>query len=35
MDILRHVPEVEVIEPVGLREVVREKLKSALVRLTP
>jgi predicted DNA-binding transcriptional regulator YafY len=32
MDILRHVPEVEVLGPAGLREVVAEKLRSALGR---
>jgi predicted DNA-binding transcriptional regulator YafY len=35
MDILRHVPEVEVLGPAGLREVVAEKLRSALARVTP
>jgi predicted DNA-binding transcriptional regulator YafY len=34
MDILRHVPEVEVVGPVGLREVVSEKLREAVHRLT-
>jgi len=32
MDILRHVPEVEVLGPAGLRQVVAEKLRSALGR---
>ncbi len=35
MDILRHVPEVEVIGPAGLREAVTEKLQAALARVTP
>jgi len=35
MDILRHVPEVEVIGPAGLREVVEEKLRAGLARVTP
>ena len=39
MDILRHVPEVEVLEPVGLREMVAEKLLAGVEkmggRLTP
>lgn len=35
MDILRHVPEVEVIAPAGLKEVVREKLRVGLGRLMP
>ena len=35
MDILRHVPEVEVLAPEGLREMVREKLRAGLVRVTP
>lgn len=35
MDILRHVPEVAVIAPAGLREVVREKLRAELARITP
>lgn len=39
MDILRHVPEVEVVGPVGLRELVRQKLEQAAanmgMRLTP
>lgn len=35
MDILRHVPEVEVMEPEGLREVVRERLRAGLARVTP
>jgi predicted DNA-binding transcriptional regulator YafY len=35
MDILRHVPEVEVIGPAALREVVAEKLRAGLARVTP
>ena len=39
MDILRHVPEVEVIGPVGLRDAVGEKLRAGVEkmggRLTP
>ncbi len=35
MDILRHVPQVQVIGPVGLREAVAEKLRLALARVTP
>ena len=35
MDVLRHVPEVEVIGPPALREVVIEKLRAALGRLMP
>lgn len=35
MDILRHVPEVEVVEPVGLRVTVREKLLAAVHRMAP
>ena len=35
MDILRHVPEVEVVEPVGLRVAVREKLLAAVHGLAP
>ena len=34
MDILRHVPEVEVLGPMGLRKVVAEKLRTALGRVT-
>ena len=34
MDILRHVPEVEVLGPEGLRDMVEEKLRTALVRIT-
>ena len=34
MDILRHVPEVEVLGPVGLREAVAEKLRQAVRRVT-
>ena len=33
MDILRHVPEVEVVGPVGLREVVGEKLRAAVEKM--
>jgi predicted DNA-binding transcriptional regulator YafY len=33
MDILRHVPEVEVVGPDELREVVRERLEEGLRRL--
>ena len=35
MDILRHVPEVEVVEPDGLRMAVREKLLAAVHGLAP
>jgi len=35
MDILRHVPEVEVLGPVALQDVVEEKLRAALGRVTP
>jgi len=35
MDILRHVPEVEVVGPVGLRVAVREKLLAAVDGLAP
>jgi predicted DNA-binding transcriptional regulator YafY len=35
MDILRHVPEVEVLAPAGLRQAVAEKLRAALGRVTP
>jgi len=35
MDILRHVPEVEVLGPTGLREAVEEKLRAGLGRVTP
>lgn len=35
MDILRHVPEVEVMAPDDLREAVAEKLRAGLARLTP
>ncbi len=35
MDILRHVPEVEVLGPDALRDEVKEKLKAALARITP
>ncbi|MEO7853216.1 MAG: WYL domain-containing protein [Rubrivivax sp.] len=35
MDILRHVPEVQVIGPAGLRAVIAKKLRSAVVRVTP
>ena len=35
MDILRHVPEVEVLEPADLRAMVREKLLEGLAGLTP
>ena len=35
MDILRHVPEVEVLGSEGLREAVREKLRAGLERVTP
>ena len=35
MDILRHVPEVEVLGPLELREVVREKLMAGLAGHTP
>ena len=35
MDILRHVPEVEVLGPAGLRQAVREKLVKSLSGLTP
>ncbi|MDP2788156.1 MAG: YafY family protein [Pseudomonadota bacterium] len=35
MDILRHVPEVEVLEPVELRAKVREKLRAGLARMQP
>ena len=39
MDIMRHVPEVEVVGPVGLREAVWEKLRAGIEkmggRLTP
>ena len=34
MDILRHVPEVEVVGPVGLRDAVAEKLRQAVRRVT-
>lgn len=34
MDILRHVPEVEVLEPEGLREVVAQKLRQAIENLS-
>jgi predicted DNA-binding transcriptional regulator YafY len=34
MDILRHVPEVEVVGPEGLRALVEEKLRAALARVT-
>jgi predicted DNA-binding transcriptional regulator YafY len=34
MDILRHVPEVQVIGPAGLRAVVEEKLRAGLGRVT-
>ena len=34
MDILRHVPEVEVLGPDGLREAVEEKLRLAVSRIT-
>ena len=34
MDILRHVPEVEVLGPEGLRALVEEKLRAALARVT-
>ena len=33
MDILRHVPEVEVLGPKGLREVVAEKLRAGVEKL--
>lgn len=33
MDILRHTPEVEVLEPVGLRDRVLEKMRDGLVRM--
>ncbi len=33
MDILRHVPEVEVVGPVGLREVVGEKLRAGVEKM--
>ena len=35
MDILRHVPEVEVVGPEGLKESVLKKLKEGVRRLTP
>ena len=35
MDILRHVPEVQVIGPAGLREAVAEKLRMGLERVMP
>jgi predicted DNA-binding transcriptional regulator YafY len=35
MDILRHVPEVEVLEPADLRAMVREKLVEGLAGITP
>ena len=35
MDILRHVPEVEVLAPAELRAVVEEKLRAGLGRVTP
>ena len=35
MDILRHVPEVEVVGPARLREMVTERLRAALARVTP
>ena len=35
MDILRHVPEVEVLGPVGLREAVMQKLRDALGNMRP
>ena len=35
MDILRHVPEVEVLAPVSLREEVVARMRVALARLTP
>jgi len=35
MDILRHVPEVEVVAPPALREAVAEKLRRAVHRVTP
>jgi len=35
MDILRHVPEVQVLGPAGLREAVQEKLRAGLARVTP
>ena len=34
MDILRHVPEVEVLGPVGLREAVGEKLRAWVVKMS-
>ena len=34
MDILRHVPEVEVLGPIGLRELVREKVLAGVAGLT-
>ena len=33
MDILRHVPEVKVVGPVGLREVVWEKLRAGVEKM--
>ena len=33
MEILRHVPEVAVIGPVGLREAVGEKLRAGIERM--
>ena len=35
MDILRHVPEVEMLGPAALRDEVRRKLEIALSRVTP
>jgi predicted DNA-binding transcriptional regulator YafY len=35
MDILRHVPEVQVLGPAELREAVNEKLRTALAKVTP
>lgn len=35
MDILRHVPEVEVVEARALQEAVQEKLRAAIARVRP
>lgn len=35
MDVLRHVPEVQVLKPAGLRELVTQRLRAALARVTP
>lgn len=35
MDILRHVPEVEVVAPQGLKEMIAKKLRESVCRLTP